>query len=295
MSNWLKGTIRVLIALLALTESACDDKGTEPHVYAPYPQQLYDVSADSHCVYFRDDGRAFGRPAGIYRIRLDGDTAVEPVIIDPSVYFPRVSPSGRQLAFVDLANALVIRDLESGKDSVILRADVVDIDWYNEDTLVCETYTSRIIVVDIAAGSASEIWRENGWRPAVAHQGTVVFLQYYAQSVDVDSSTLFLSSIGGDTLGTVAAFRRDFCYAPDLSESGDRTILVRNYLYQPRLALVTIPEGTLTDSLALFAADPFFTQNDRILYILLGDKSRSEKDQIWIMDSDGSHEELLMH
>ncbi len=122
----------------------------------------------------------------------------------------------------------------------------------------------------------------------------MVFLQYHAKTDDVDSSTLFLSSISGDTFGPIATFRRDFCYGPDLNTSGDKAVFVRDYLDQARLALITIPDGTLTDSLALFGADPFFTYDEKILYVLLGDKAYSQKDQIWIMDSDGSHKELLM-
>ncbi|HWO57103.1 MAG TPA: hypothetical protein VNN55_06015 [bacterium] len=189
---------------------------------------------------------------------------------------------------MDLASALIIRDIAEEQDSVILRADIVDIDWYNEDTLICGVYHGQVILVEITTGRTNVIWSGNGWQTTVAEQGRVAMIEYYAETAIVDSSAVVTSDVGGSPAQLLTIFRKEYCAAPELSRGGDRIVLIRDFLFDPRLALVTVPGGIVTDALALHTADPYYLDDHLIIYVHLGDKSVGGTDQIWIMNDDGS-------
>lgn len=277
-----------LLTVLACV-AACHDGPTRPHEYQPYPQQLYSPSADSHFVYFRDDGAAFDRPAGIYRLPIDGTAAPEAVVSSANAYFPNVRSDGSALAYVDLYHAVIVRDLSTGVSAEALTADVVGLDWYDADTLVIDIIDVGMYALGLSSGDTAKLWGADGKFPAASPSGAVAFLRFVPDMIFVDSSLLL--ELHPDSPGSatrLASFADEELDYIDWSEDEAAIALGRDRRGIPRIATMEMPGQNIHDSLALYAAEPRFMPDGRIIYVHLGDKSRRERDQLWIMNRDGT-------
>ena len=289
-------TLMQIAALLCA--AACHDKPTKPKVYHGDPQQVEGLSADSHYVYFYDEGNGTGRVEGIYRAPLSVGEVESVLVRNPAegrVIAPRISPSGKRLAYAHLYRVMAVLDLETKLEFEILPADVVRIDWCNEDTIVCCLYSGELLAVEVATGATRKLWDLRVPTHVASAKGRIVFVKHLPNEGYPESSVIYTISTDGDTIGPLYTFPDEIAYRPDWNDDGTLIVVVRDYWSgDPWLATLSWPDAVLSDSLAVHAVDPAFAPDGRIVYVRLGDKSIRENDQIWIMDADGSNKERVL-